>query len=118
MIKLLQKGTYRIVGTKDHKIMLYLDEQGYLWTYAPRIGELLTFSKHPHMQNYILNQGEYRLYDVNKEPELVDLQHLELSVNSGWQGYLILTRLPTTRKLRSRIEATDEVISQKESKTL
>src|SRR3989344_5837367 len=114
MIKLLTKGKYRLLGTRDHKTMLYLDKQGYLWNYAPRIGELLTFSKHPHKQRYVLNQGTYRLYMVKDEPKLIDLQHLELSVgNSQWQGYLLLTGLPYSKKIRSRIEPTDEVISSK-----
>lgn len=114
MIKLLTKGKYRLLGTKDHKTMLYLDRQGYHWNYAPRIGELLTFSKHAHKQNYILVQGNYKIYGVKNEPKLVDLNHLELSVGQGqWQGYLLLTGLPTNKKIRSRIVPTDEIISIK-----
>lgn len=113
MIKLITKGSYRLVGTKDRKIMLYLDDQGYHWGYAPKIGNLLTFSKHPHTESYLLAQGKYKLYDVKYEPRLVDLQHLELSVGPRrWQGYLLLTELPHARKIRSRIEPTEEVISK------
>ena len=92
--------------------MLYLDGQGYHWNYAPRIGELLTFSKHPHKQRYLLAQGNYKIYKVKDEPKLVDLEHLELSIsNKQWQGYLLLTGLPNSKKIRSRIEPTDEIIS-------
>jgi len=112
MLKLLKAGNYRLVGTKDYKLILYLDEQGYYWNYAPRIGELLTFSKHPHAQRHILALGAYRLYDVKDEMELVDLNHLELSLEGHkWQGYLLLTGLPNAKKIRSRIEPTEEVIS-------
>ena len=93
--------------------MLYLDDQGYHWGYAPQIGQLLTFSKHPHAESYRLAQGNYRLYEVKDEPKLVDLEHLELSITKGvWQGYLLLTGLPKARKIRSRIEPTAEVISK------
>lgn len=114
MIKLLTKGNYRIVGTRDHKHLLYLGEQGYHWNYAPRIGELLTFSKHPHRQSSLVAEGRYRIYSVKDEPKLVDLKHLELSVGADkWQGYLLLTGLPTNKKIRGRIIPTDELITKK-----
>jgi hypothetical protein len=38
--------------------------------------------------------------------------HLELSIGKGqWQGYLLLTGLPTNKKRRNRIIPTKEVIS-------
>ncbi|MEK7150768.1 MAG: hypothetical protein AAB783_01050 [Patescibacteria group bacterium] len=112
MIKLVKKGIYRLVWTKDRQRMLYLGDCGYLWVYAKGIGELFAFSKHPHKPSYILAEGKYRIYTVEKEPKYVDLQHLELSVKPGvWQGYLLLTGLPTKNKIRSRIVPTDEIIS-------
>jgi hypothetical protein len=117
MIKLITKGKYQLVGTRDRKITLFLDGQGYHWSFAPRIGELLTFSKKLHKQRYLLAQGDYRIYGVKDEPKLVDLQHLELSVGGGqWQGYLLLTGLPTAKKIRSRIEPTDEIIAKQKKK--
>lgn len=114
MIKLLQKGKYRLVATKDHKRLLYLGTQGYQWVYAEHIGDLLVFSKHAHKFNYLLSAGEYRIYKVKNEPKLVDLEHLELQIGQrSWQGYLLLTGLPTRSKLRSRIEPTGEVISNR-----
>lgn len=111
MIKLIRKGKYCIVWTKDNQRILYLEDQGYLWSYAKGIGELLTFSKHPHELSYILTEGKYRIYSVKNEPKYVDLQHLELSIKPKvWQGYLLLTGLPTLIKIRSRIVPTDEVI--------
>jgi hypothetical protein len=42
---------------------------------------------------------------------------LELSVGGGqWQGYLLLTGLPTAKKIRSRIEPTDEIIAKQKKK--
>jgi hypothetical protein len=113
MIKLIAQGKYELMGVKDRKIILYLGKQGYHWGFAPRIGHLLTFSKHPHQQSYILARGKYKIYDVENEPDLIDLQHLELSLgNRKWQGYLLLTGLPKASKIRSRIEPTTEIISK------
>jgi hypothetical protein len=113
MIKLITQGNYRLVGTRDKQKMLYLGNQGYLWAYAKGIGELLTFSKHSHKPQYLLAENTYKLYQVKDEPKLVDLKHLELSVGKNkWQGYLLLTGLPTQKKIRSRIIPTEEVISQ------
>ena len=112
MIKLIEKGSYKLIITKDHNRILYLGSQGYLWTYAKNIGELLSFSKHPHAQEYLLAEGKYNLYKVKNEPKFVDLPHLELSVGKNkWQGYLLLTSLPTKNKIRSRIVPSEEVIS-------
>lgn len=114
MITRITKGSYRLVGTKDKKRILYLEDQGYLWGYAKGIGDLFTFSKHAHVQEYLMAQGEYRIYSVKDEPEFVDLRHLELEVRPGvWQGYLLLTGLPTAKKIRSRIVPTDEVIASR-----
>ncbi len=115
MIKLTQQGDYVLASTKDHKTVLSLDGTHYLRSYAPKIGDLLTFSKHEHDTDYVIARGNYRLYKVKNEATLVDLEHLELAVGRGaWQGYLLLTGLPTARKLRSRIVATREVISGKQ----
>jgi hypothetical protein len=111
MITLLEKGIYRLVWAKDRQRILYLGDQGYLWSHAKGIGELLTFSKHPHKLSYTIAEGKYRIYAVKKESKYVDLQHLELSVKPRvWQGYLLLTGLPTKNKIRSRIVPIDEVI--------
>lgn len=111
MIKLIEKGTYRLIFSKDKKRILYLGNQGYLWDHAKTIGELLTFSKHPHELLYTLTEGKYRIYSVKDEPKYVDLRHLQLSTKpGGWQGYLLLTGLPTKDKIRSKIIPTDEVI--------
>jgi hypothetical protein len=112
MIKQISQGRYQLVGTKDQQKMLFLGDQGYLWSYAKGIGELLSFSKHFHKVQYLLAEGTYKIYQVKDEPDLVDLRHLELSVGkNSWQGYLLLTGLPTKNKVRSRIIPTDEIIS-------
>jgi hypothetical protein len=114
MITLAQHGIYTIVGTADHKTMLTLDGVRYLQSYAPKIGNLLTYAKREHTTDYLIARGNYRIYKVKDELHLVDLEHLELSIGRGvWQGYLLLTGLPTARKIRSRIIATDEVITGK-----
>lgn len=112
MIKAIAQGVYKLVATKDKKRILYLGDQGYLWSYAKNIGDLLSFSRHLHVQEYTLAKGIYCLYRVENEPKYVDLEHLELQVGTHeWQGYLLLTGLPTVGKIRSRIVPTREVIS-------
>lgn len=112
MIKLVKKGEYSLVAAKDNQRILYLDHQGYLWSYAKNIGELLTFSKHPHKLDRVLKKGIYKIYNVKNEPKYVDLHHLELLPKPGQrQGYLLLTGLPTKQKIRSRIIPTTEIIA-------
>jgi len=117
MIKILQKGKYLLVMNKGNDKTIYLDSQGYHWTNAKGIGEILTFCKSDHKLEYVLGEGKYILYQVKNEPKLIDLQHLELSYDDAkWQGYLLLTGLPTKKKLRSRIIATKETISDAKTK--
>ena len=112
MIQLTSQGHYRLMGMRGGGRLLTLGNQGYHWNYARGIGEILTFCKHPHKELYTLSQGGYKIYAVRDEPHLIDLQHLELGLGNGrWQGYLLLTGLPTRRKIRSRIVPTAEVIS-------
>jgi hypothetical protein len=113
MIKLLKLGKYRLVVAKDGNRILYLGTQGYLWKQTKNIGELLLFSKHPHRQDYVMSDGTYRLYQIKDEPNFVDLQHLELKAGPNrWQGYLLLTGLPTPKRIRRRIVPTQEVITK------
>jgi hypothetical protein len=112
MIKLLKKGSYRLIETKAQTKLLILDEKdGFAWINAEEIGELLVASHPNHPEDCTLARGEYRLYDVEDEPDFTDLQHLELAVGEGeWQGYLLLTGLPSDGD-RRRIVPTKEVIT-------
>jgi len=113
MINLLETGPYRLLSTREHGTMLFLGEQGYHWSWAKGIGELLTLSKRPHQPSHTLAEGRYRIYDVKDEPKVTDLHHLELSLGPRkWQGYLLLTGLPDTKRIRRRIVPPEEVISR------
>ncbi len=60
----------------------------------------------------MLSLGDYCLYDVEDEPALSDLPHLELEVGKdSWQSYLLLTGLPDDHKKRGRIVPTKEYIT-------
>lgn len=112
MITVLETGLYTLIETKDHVKILTLDDKVYAWVVAENIGEILVSSHNPHKADHILATGAYRLYQVDGEPELADLQHLELNVGERlWQGYLLLTGLPSEEKKRSRIIPTLEVVS-------
>ncbi len=116
MIELVKEGNYQLVVTKDKYKLLTLGDEKYVWVYAKGIGELLLYPKHIHKPHYILAQGVFKIYKVKDEPNYVDLLHLELSVGGKeetWQGYLLLTGFPTTKKVRRKFIPTNEVISNK-----
>ena len=113
MINILQRGIYRLIETKGQTKILILDgKDTYAWVNAVEIGEILVTSHKTHKADCILATGNYRLYEVKDEPKFSDTMHLELSVGKGlWQGYLLLTGLPTNEKKRNRIIPTKEVIT-------
>lgn len=114
MIKLLQEGSYTLTETKGQTKILVLDKkQTFAWVYVQEIGEILVTSYKSHKTDHILSMGKYRLYEVDDEPQLTDLIHLELHVGNGtWQGYLLLTGLPSEKDKRSRIIPTEEIITK------
>lgn len=115
MITLLTRGLYRLMETKGQTKILYLDDTVYAWVQPADIGEILVASHKKHVTDTLLAVGEYRLYDVRDEAHYSTHEHLELEVGDGiWQGYLLLTGLPTRAKKRRRIIPTTEVISGRE----
>lgn len=112
MIKTIQQGSYKLIETKGQTKILYLDKETYAWVEPADIGEILVHSHNIHKTDCILSLGRYYLYDVNDELKLSDQQHIELEVGENtWQGYLLLTGLPTDSKIRGRIIPTKEVIT-------
>lgn len=84
----------------------------YAWVKPANIGEILVATHKVHKTDYILSMGSYTLYKVEDEPHLSDHTHLELEVGQGtWQGYLLLTGLPTDSHIRGRIIPTNETIT-------
>lgn len=114
MITCIKEGSYELIETKGHTKILILDKKFmYAWVIVKGIGQLLVTTETPHRTDYILAMGKYRLYTVKNEPNITDLQHLELSIGKGkWQGYLLLTGLPTENKRKSRIIPTEEIITK------
>lgn len=113
MIKLIKKGKYSLVETRNDVKILKLDKKTFVWIFTKSIGEMLVTTHRPHKTDQKLAKGEYRLYDVEDDPNLVDQLHLELSVGEGdWQGYLLPTGFPKDSKTRSRIISTYELISK------
>ena len=112
MIKVLKSGKYQLVETSQQIKVLYLDETPYIWLYIPGIGHVIEMTHNPHRAEHILAQGSYRIYDVKGEERFSRHKHLELFIGDGaWQGYLILTDLPSETRKRVRIVATNEVVS-------
>ena len=113
MIRILQRGIYQLIETKNETKILILDEKDtFAWVKAGAIGEILVASHKSHKADCVLCLGSYRIYEVKDEPHLTDQLHLELSVGfSEWQGYLLPTGLPTDTKKRNRIIPTQERIT-------
>lgn len=115
MIKVIHEGSYQLIETKRQTKILTLDKKKtFAWINALDIGEILVTSHKKHETDCILALGRYRLYEVKNEPDLTDLQHLELYVGDNiWQGYLLTTGLPTDRKKSRRIIPTNEIITKR-----
>lgn len=113
MIKLIDKGKYKLFETKDKNKILVLSKNTFAWIDVPEIGEILVKSIKTHEAKQVLSIGEYKLYQVKDESKLVDLEHLELNVGENiWQGYLLPTGLPSIDDRRNRIIPTEEVITK------
>lgn len=112
MISLRRNGLYKLIETKHHTKVLYLDNESYAWVEPVNIGEILVASRTIHKTDCVLSLGHYRIYEVEDEPYLSDQMHLELEVGRNrWQGYLLLSGLPDMHKKRGRIIPTAEVIT-------
>lgn len=113
MIRLLAKGTYKLLETKTQIKILILDaNKNFAWVNAGGIGEILVSSDRKHKADHVLSVGNYRLYNVKKEPKLTDLAHIELHAGDClWQGYLLPRGLPDNKNKRKRIIPTSEIIT-------
>jgi hypothetical protein len=114
MIKLMTEGSYELIETQNQIKVLILDKKdSFAWVNVKGLGEILVTTHKAHKTDCILSVGKYRLYKVKDEPHLTDLIHLELFVGHGtWQGYLLLSGLPTDKKKRNRIIPSREVITK------
>ena len=112
MITRIRTGLYKLIETKHHIKILYLDDQVFAWPETAHYGEMLVVSHKPHKTDCILGLGQYNIYNVVNEPDVSDHIHMELQVGGDhWQGYLLLTGLPDARKNKARIIPTNEVIT-------
>lgn len=112
MIKLTRNGIYTLSETRNHTKLLTLNKDTFAWIEPRRIGELLVLSHAGGLSQKILSVGDFNLYLVEEEPDLHDMFHLELEVGADmWQGYLLLTGLPTKTHPRARIVPTIELIT-------
>lgn len=112
MIRITRKGIYKLIETKNHIKILFLDNDIYAWPSTKMYGEMLVTSHRLHKTDSVLSTGRYFIYSVKHEPNFSDHVHLELEVGPHrWQGYLLLTGLPDDHKSRCRIIPTLETIS-------
>ncbi len=112
MITLLKSGSYKLIETKANIKILYLDHDTYAWVEPKSIGQILVTSHTPHTADHALAMGDYAIYQVDGEPYLTDMAHLELEFGQqAWQGYLLPTGLPAKNKKRARIIPTTQIIT-------
>jgi len=113
MIRLQTIGAYTLYQTKkSHTKMLKMGKGTYAWVDFENIGEILVDSRGDYTAECTLSDGEYRIYDIDEEPNLNDNTHLELQVGRNkWQGYLLLTGLPSKDRQRTRMIPTNEIIT-------
>ena len=112
MISIQEQGAYKLIETRSQTKILYLGTQTFAWIEPTGIGEILVRSHSTHKTDCVLSIGKYYIYTVDDEPALSDQQHLELETGMNtWQGYLLLTGLPTDVKIRGRIIPTSETIT-------
>lgn len=112
MITLRKTGWYKLIETKRGTKVLYLNNDVYVWIERASIGEILVISRDKHKSDCVLSVGRFNLYDVEDEPNLFDLKHLELEVGENtWQGYVLLSGLPNSQHKKARIIPTDELIT-------
>ena len=114
MIKLLKLGKYKLIETKNNTKVLILDEKDeFAWINAEGIGEILVTIHEREKTDSVLSIGDYHLFDVKDEENLIDLPHLQLEVGDDqWQGYLLTNGLPNEKEKRHRIIPTDEIVKQ------
>ncbi len=114
MKKLIRHGTYSLILTPSNVKIITLDnEDSYAWIVAKGIGGILSFAHKPKRTDTLLATGKYMLYKVKDEPNLVDLDHLQLEVGRNmWQGYLLTNGLPGAHE-KHRIIPTTELIRDK-----
>lgn len=112
MINLQMSGSYKLLETSHDAKVLYLNGDCYAWSCVQYPCELTLTMHQKARTDCLLGMGRYRLYDVDDEPALSDLFHLELEVgNDIWQGYLLADGLPGKGKERAKIAATRELIT-------
>lgn len=113
MIQVVQRGSYRLIETKEQtKILLFDNQHAFIWVNTAIIGEILPAAYAAAFNGCILAEGHYRLYLVKNERHLTGQLHLELYVGNGrWQGYLLTTGLPSDPKKGSKMIPTKEIIT-------
>lgn len=113
MINLVKTGSYRLIETKADTKILFLDSDEFAWINAKGIGEILVVTRKEHETDAVLSVGEYKLYEVDDEPGITDLMHLELEVGNGqWQSYMLTTGIPDNSKKRARIIPSKKSITE------
>lgn len=112
MITKSRTGSYRIALTHRRTKMLYLDDQHFAWLTTKDIGDILVASHRDQDIEVMLGTGHYCMYQVEDEPQLTDVWHLELQYGqTTWQGYLLPAGLPDAINPRRRIIPTHQIIT-------
>lgn len=111
MIRVVSRGNYRLVETKDFtKVFLFSNRQAFTWLPAQGMIEMY-YEKNPSLMS-TLARGTYYIYETKNENDPPILQ-LEVYIGKrAWQGYMLPAGLPTMKEMRKRIIPTKDVITK------
>ena len=117
MIRVLQRGVYKVISVSTKERLILLDNQFYQWDMQKQLlkkGHVILQEK-----TQFLQIGAYRIYFVDHELHLTDGIHLEICIDASlWQGFVLPDNLPAHVNEIRHIEATQEVISNVTEKSI
>lgn len=114
MIKLIESGKYELVETTNNlKALMLAESKSFLWNNSGCSGNLQYIKLDTKQICCTLAANNYRLYDVENEPNLTSGLHLELYAgNRKWQPYLLKKGFPTEKNKKTPISKIDDVITK------
>lgn len=114
MITTIAAGDYKLVGINNNTKLLLLEGlQPIYWIAVNATQKIFVAPEKYCVQQYVISQGKYRIYEVTKEQGLTNAVHMELLLDTKrWQGYLLPEGFPNILKKRMRIIPTKQIITK------
>lgn len=111
MVRLIDAGEFCTFKASGSQLFIMLGKKEFAWVNVAG-GDMLVSSHGPRRDRHSISHGQFRLYEVHGEPDLIDEIHLELhNSKRRWRGYLLPHGLPRRKYRQTPIEPTPELIS-------